>query len=161
MSTKRTEPAALDDADRDLLLGALPSTRLPADRFKALQQRVTAQSRNSLGSEFVLVSAEHDDWRPLLPGLKLKPLRVDPVGRTQTSLWKLDPGTVIPEHDHSAEEECLILDGSIIWDDRIYSRGDYLLARPGGKHTHFVSPNGALLLIRSELTEPLRRLFAA
>ena len=159
MSTKRTEPAALDDADRDLLLGALPRTRIPSERRQALQHRVM-QVRAPGDGDFVLVTAEHDDWRQLLPGLKIKPLRVDPIGRTQTSLWKLEPGAVVPEHDHHAEEECLILDGSIVWDDRVYSRGDYLLARPGGKHSPFVSPTGALLLIRSELTEPLQRLFA-
>ena len=153
----------LEDGDKDLLLGALSGATLPAARKQALWQRVVSATSadKGAGEGFVIVPAEHDDWRQLMPGLRIKPLRVDTVNRTQTSLWKLDPGTVVPGHSHHADEECLILEGSLRWDGKIYGRGDYVLALPGGEHTPFDTPDGALLLIRSELTEPLRRLFAA
>jgi len=43
----------------------------------------------------------------------------------------------------------------------VYGPGDYLLARPGLRHTAFHSERGALLMIRSELTPELEALFAA
>jgi anti-sigma factor ChrR (cupin superfamily) len=84
---------------------------------------------------------------------------MDPVAGTQTSLWQIAPGGVIPPHDHIGEEECLIVEGSIVWNGHEYHPGDFLLARPGAHHEPFVSPNGALLLIRSELTRHLEKLF--
>jgi anti-sigma factor ChrR (cupin superfamily) len=153
--------SALEPDDRDLLLGAVPGVKLPAGRVDAVWQRIAAGTQPRSASEaFDIVPAAADDWRPLLPGLRIKPLRVDPVAGTQTSLWRLDPGARVPAHSHDAEEECLILEGTLVWGERRYGAGDYLLAHPGGAHDEFTSPDGALFLIRSQLTEPLRRLFA-
>lgn len=185
----RKDPSALGDGDRDLLLGALPAARLPAERVRALWQRVaerTAAPPPGIGEtraagvivapprdfvmsadagavpsrDFDIVRAAEGAWRQALPGLRIKPLRVDPIARTQTSLWRLDAGARVPAHGHHAEEECLILEGSLQWGDRVYGAGDYLVAHPGRAHEEFTSPDGALFLIRSELTEPLERLFA-
>ena len=91
----------------------------------------------------------------------MQPLRVDRATRTQTSLWRLEPGATIPPHDHSGEEECLVLEGSVDFEGRLYGAGDYLLAPPGLHHTEFVSPDGAVLMIRSELSGPIEALFRA
>jgi anti-sigma factor ChrR (cupin superfamily) len=154
------DPSALEDGDRDLLLGALPATRLPAGRAQALWQRVAERTAMAPDRPFDIVRASEGEWRQALPGLRIKPLRVDAATRTQTSLWRLDAGACVPAHSHDAEEECLILEGSLQWGDRVYGPGDYLVAHPGGAHEEFTSPGGALFLIRSELTEPLQRLFA-
>lgn len=155
--------SALDPEDRDLLLGGVPGAKLPGARVEALWQRIAAGTQAPAGEPrqpFDIVPAAVDDWRPFLPGLKIKPLRVDPVAGTQTSLWRLDAGARVPAHSHDAEEECLILEGTLVWGDRCYGKGDYLVAHPGGAHDEFTSPDGALFLIRSQLTEPLKRLFA-
>lgn len=156
------EPA-LDDDDRQLLLGAVSGAPLPAGRADALWQRVldrTASASEPPARNFTLVKGSDDDWREALPGLHIKPLRVDEHARTQTSLWRLAAGARVPAHSHHAEEECLILEGTLVWGDRHYVAGDFLLAHPGGAHDEFTTPDGAVFLIRSELTEPLRRLFA-
>ena len=154
--------SALEPGDRDLLLGGVPRAKLPGTRVEALWQRIAAGTQAPARAEqpFDIVLASVDDWRPFLPGLKIKPLRVDPVGGTQTSLWRLDPGARVPAHSHDAEEECLILEGSLVWGEHRYGVGDYLVAHPGGTHDEFTSPDGALFLIRSRLTESLQRLFA-
>lgn len=158
----RTDPPALNDCDLGLLLDGLPTARIAPERAGALWSRIAAATDPEMDAEpaFSIVHAARDDWRELLPGLRIKPLRVDPVAQTQTSLWKLEPGVAVPAHAHRAEEECLIIDGSLAWEGKTYGRGDYLLARAGGHHTDLVSPTGALFLIRGELNEPLRRLFA-
>lgn len=109
--------------------------------------------------EPVIVRAGERPWLAFLPGVRLQPLRVDRAARTQTSLWRLDAGATIPPHDHTGEEECLVLDGSVDFDGKLYVAGDYLLAPPGLHHTEFVSPSGAVLMIRSELSGPVDALF--
>lgn len=150
------DPPEFDGELRDALLGALTGPILPSRRHARLRARVMEQAGQPPVAIFRLDEAA---FRPVLPGIHIRPLRMDTVEGTQTSLWRLDAGAVVPAHDHVGEEECLILDGSIVWNDVEYHPGDFLLARQGAHHEPFVSPNGCLLLIRSELTPLIERLF--
>lgn len=138
------------------LLEALAPVALAPSRNAALRARAIAVAAPP---EPVVVRVEERPWLAFLPGVMLKPLRVDRVARTQTSLWRLDAGATIPPHDHTGEEECLVLDGSVDFEGKLYVAGDYLLAPPGLHHTEFVSPAGAVLMIRSELSGPIDALF--
>ncbi|HET7844825.1 MAG TPA: cupin domain-containing protein [Xanthomonadales bacterium] len=144
-----------EDARGELLEALAPVAIAPA-RSAALRARVLAAAA---APEPVIVRAGEHPWLAFLPGVKLKPLRVDRGARTQTSLWRLEAGATIPPHDHAGEEECLVLEGSVDFDGKLYVAGDYLLAPPGLHHTEFVSPAGAVLMIRSELTGPIDALF--
>jgi anti-sigma factor ChrR (cupin superfamily) len=141
------------------LLSSVPDAALEPARRVRLRERVLAATAAKPEPLMRIQRVDEGQWVQLLPKLFLKPLRVDRDKRTQTSLWRLDPGARIPAHDHTGEEECLILEGSVSWDDTLYRRGDYLLARPGLRHTEFFAPDGALLLIRSELTPELEAAF--
>src|SRR5690349_9028721 len=138
------------------LLEALAPVAIAAARSAALRARVLAVAAPP---QPTIARAGEHPWLAFLPGVKLKPLRVDRVARTQTSLWRLDAGATIPPHDHTGEEECLVLDGSVDFEGKLYVAGDYLLAPPGLHHTQFVSPGGAVLMIRSELSGPIDALF--
>lgn len=151
--------ADLEPALLDALLDGLAPASLPVERKRALRGRVLATIGPT--GEAVTLKAEDGPWLPLLPGIAIKPLRIDRRGNAQTSLWRLAPGARVPEHHHHEDEECLIVEGTIDWAGKLYHRGDYLLAQQGLHHTEFHAPEGALLLIRSELSPPLDRLFAA
>ena len=97
-----------------------------------------------------VVRAQSGTWVKVLPGISIKRLRADAAQSSETNLWRLDAGAVIPEHAHHDDEECLIVEGSIIQDDIEYHAGDYLFARAGSRHVPLRSPHGALLLIRSQ-----------
>jgi anti-sigma factor ChrR (cupin superfamily) len=140
----------------DALAGAVAVTAASASRLDALRARLLDAATHE---PFHVVRAAPEAFVPLLPGIRVRALRLDPVARTQTSLWRLDPGARIPAHPHHAEEECLVVQGDVTWDGERYGAGDYLLARPGAEHAPFVSEGGALLLIRSELTPELARAF--
>lgn len=139
------------------LLEGIAPVAIDPSRKAALRARIlsVAAGEPHEAPRMELVRAGEGEWVKLLPKIHLKRLRVDRVRRTQTSLWRLDPGAVLPEHDHAKPEECLILDGSILWDGSTYSKGDYLLAPVGLHHTPMTSPEGALLMIRGELTADL------
>ena len=144
-----------DDATGALLEALAPVAIAPA-RSAALRARVLAVAAPP---QPVVVRAGGHPWLAFLPGVKLQPLRVDRVARTQTSLWRLDAGATIPPHDHTGEEECLVLEGSVDFEGKLYAAGDYLLAPPGLHHTEFVSPGGAVWMSRSELSGPIDALF--
>ena len=152
---------AFDDSEfdplvRDRLIGALAGPSLGPVAFARLRARVLDEAGQPPVAIFAMTP---DAFKPFFPGVTIRPLRIDRVARTQTSLWRLQPGSSIPEHVHCGEEECLIMEGSITWNGNAYRPGDFLLARPGAHHEPFYSPEGALLMIRSELTAPLEQLF--
>ena len=155
---------ALDDAPDvvEAIASHLKPVPLDAARADALRGRVAASTAESPSPPPLteVLRATEGRWLPFLPRVSLKPLRVDRRGGTQTSLWRLEPGARIPEHDHTGEEECIVLSGSVVFGGETYREGDYLLARPGLHHTEFVSHGGAVLMIRSELTPHLAALFA-
>ncbi|HEX4050823.1 MAG TPA: cupin domain-containing protein [Steroidobacteraceae bacterium] len=103
------------------------------------------------GSGTDVVRQADGKWRALLQGVEVKILHVDRGGGTQTALWRLMPGARIPPHSHLKEEECLVLEGSVVNEDISYLKGDYLYTDAGSEHSEFVSPYGALLLVRNEL----------
>jgi anti-sigma factor ChrR (cupin superfamily) len=148
---------AIEPELRDALLERLRPVDLSAARRVALRGAVLAQAQSDSGAR--ILRADEGEWRQLISGIEVRALRVDAQAGTQTSLWRLAPGASIPAHSHTGEEECLVLEGDIDWQGKTYRQGDYLLARPGLHHDAFLSRGGALLMIRSELTDPLRRVF--
>jgi len=92
-------------------------------------------------------------WRDIFPGVSIKTLREDLNERSQTTLWRLQPGASVPKHQHSQNEECLVLEGSVVHAGTEYFSGDYLLSPVGTPHDHFIAPRGALFLIRGEILD--------
>lgn len=138
--------------DKALLLAALAGlapARLP-DAATVGRMRAAIIDRAN-ASTVHATRRDGGDWLPLLPGVEVKTLRKDVEAGTQTTLWRVQPGARVPGHVHAREEECLIVEGSIVHDGIEYVAGDFLFAYPGERHKVFESPRGALFLIRGEL----------
>lgn len=99
----------------------------------------------------VITRTDEGQWTPIMPGVRVKLLHRDLTDAAQTALWRMEPGSTVAAHGHSHDEECLVIEGSIIEDGIEYFPGDFLLAQAGFQHKQFESPRGALLLIRGEL----------
>jgi len=65
----------------------------------------------------------------------------------KTLLVRMAPGTVFPEHQHSAAEQCLILEGSIRAGPITAYAGDYTYMPKGSSHPPLISETGCTLLI--------------
>ena len=141
-----------------LLAEALQPEPVPAPRNAALRDRILA--RAAAAPTPALLRGTDWHWVPFLPGIDLRPLRIDRAARTQTSLWRLAPGATIPQHPHAATEECLVVAGVLQFEGRDLRAGDYLQADPGVEHATVATRTGATLLIRSELNPHLERAFA-
>lgn len=144
---KRKKPTdALDEATLAKLSDAVAPVTLPA----SLTARMRRQVMEGVKPATVVVRAGEGEWKKLLPGITIKTLHTDVENGTQTSLWRLDAGARVPPHPHSKDEECLVLEGSIVHDGKSYHPGDFLLAKAGAHHKDVIAPEGALLMIRGE-----------
>ncbi|MDB6063361.1 MAG: hypothetical protein JWM78_3464 [Verrucomicrobiaceae bacterium] len=137
----------LDEATVAKLADAVSPVSPPPELAARMRERVMETAQLSATE---VVRAEEGEWKKILPGIRIKTLHLDIESGTQTSLWRLEAGARVPPHPHSKDEECLILEGTITHDGNTYGQGDYLYASPGIRHRDFISPTGALILIRGE-----------
>jgi anti-sigma factor ChrR (cupin superfamily) len=142
--TSKPSPDDLLVAAQAGLLPDLPMAPEVAGRLRAtLMARLPTPTMR-------VTRADEGDWRLVLPGVRVKRLRGDARDGTETNLWRLAPGAQLPPHAHAIDEECLVLEGSVVQRGIEYHAGDFLLAPVGLTHAVFESPRGALLLIRGE-----------
>lgn len=153
MSTTR-QPGT-DDLLLAALAGLLPEQVPAPQAAQALRGRILGEARRMRTR---VLRADEGEWKPFVPGIRIKTLRRDEAEGTQTSLWRIEPGAAVPPHPHTREEECLVLEGSVLHDGIEYFPGDFLLAPVGERHHAFIAPRGALLMIRSELIPDPERL---
>jgi anti-sigma factor ChrR (cupin superfamily) len=66
---------------------------------------------------------------------------------------RMHPGSVLPAHSHSRDEESLLLEGEAWVDgDTCLRAGDYQHVAAGLMHADMRSPGGCLVFVRSELS---------
>src|SRR6202795_3385249 len=78
------------------------------------------------------------------PGIRIKVLYSDGDGIT-TALFKLDPGAVVPLHEHTALEQTFVIEGTIEDHEGVCGPGQFVW-RPAGNQHEAVAPNGAVIL---------------
>ena len=138
----------------DILLAANAGLITELAPAEAVRRRMLANIMQRVAVPTMQVTRQNEgQWRNILPGVSIKILQEDLIQRSQTTLWRLQPGASVPKHQHSQYEECLILEGSIVHAGTEYSVGDYLLSPADMPHDNFVAPNGALFLIRGEIID--------
>jgi len=62
-----------------------------------------------------------------------------------TALFKLDPGAVVPLHEHTALEQTYVIEGSLEDHEGKCGPGQFVW-RPAGNQHEAVAPKGAVLL---------------
>lgn len=89
-------------------------------------------------------------WEFLQPGVDICVLHGERERGSNTALLRYQPGAVVPRHKHIGHEYLFILRGSQRDEHGIYSRGTFLINRPGGTH-RVSSEEGCLVLAIWEL----------
>jgi quercetin dioxygenase-like cupin family protein len=87
--------------------------------------------------------AQRSSWEQLAGGINRRQLAA--MGDKRISLQRLAPGSGLPPHHHTQDEECLLLEGEMHVEDRLLRAGDYQLAPAGTWHRRVVSESGVLL----------------
>ena len=78
------------------------------------------------------------------PGIQIKVLYSDDQSMT-TALFKLQPGAVVPLHEHTAIEQTYILEGTLEDHEGVCGPGQFCW-RPAGNVHEAIAPNGAVIL---------------
>ena len=85
-------------------------------------------------------------WKPTpTPGIDMKVLMQDEASGLLTALFRWQPGTELPLHEHVEVEQTYVLEGSIVDAEGEVCAGDYVW-RPRGNQHVARAPNGALVL---------------
>lgn len=85
-------------------------------------------------------------WKPTpTPGIDMKVLLEDKESGLLTALFRWEPGTELPLHEHVEIEQTYVLEGSIVDQEGEVRAGDYVW-RPKGNRHRARSPNGALVI---------------
>jgi len=131
---------------------ALEPMALTPDREAAMKRRLFARIDAAQGSPaadergLITIRADEGDWQRFMPKVGMKVLMRQ--GDTLTYLLRLEPGAVVPPHDHPLTEECVVLAGEARIGDLVVRAGDYHAAPAGRPHGLLSSENGALLFLR-------------
>ena len=97
------------------------------------------------------VDPETLDWQPTsFAGCYTKTLLTDPATGLLTALMKMEPGAVLPDHEHTGIEQTFVLDGHLVDKegpdkDLEIGPGQYVWRPAGSRHTAW-SPNGCTIL---------------
>lgn len=95
-------------------------------------------------------------WARFLDGVDAVGLHVqDDVA---SMLIKIAPGATLPDHGHSLDEDCFMLDGDMFLGDVLMRAGDYQWAHVGGQHVGISSDTGGLFYFHGAVpaSEPAR-----
>ena len=87
------------------------------------------------------------------PGIEMKVLYSDPTSGMSTIMFKMQPGAVVPLHEHTSIEQTYMLEGSLDDAEGRCGPGSFVW-RPGGNSHVAHSPNGAVFI--SFFTKPNR-----
>jgi anti-sigma factor ChrR (cupin superfamily) len=89
-------------------------------------------------------------------GIHFKLLFQDPESKKMTVLARIPAGSRMPPHRHQGLEECLVLEGSLWTDGVLLHAGDYIVTQDQTVHEDTWSPDGALVLLKTYMSdEPL------
>jgi anti-sigma factor ChrR (cupin superfamily) len=85
-------------------------------------------------------------WKPTpTKGIDMKILLIDEQTGLLTALFRWEPGTVLPRHEHMEIEQTFVLEGSIVDSEGEALAGNYVWRPPGNQHIAR-SPGGALVI---------------
>lgn len=109
-----------------------------------IPEELTQYATGELASRYVNV--DELPWKPTpTPGIDMKILLDVPETGLMTALFRWQPGTALPLHEHVEIEQTYVLSGSIVDDEGEVLAGNYVWRPKGNRHIAR-SPNGALVL---------------
>ena len=92
------------------------------------------------------VTVDDIPWQQTqFPGVEIKILMEDKATGMMTSLTRLAPGAVLPDHTHVGIEQSWVLEGTLEDHEGAVTAGNFVW-RPAGSRHVAKSPNGCLVL---------------
>jgi quercetin dioxygenase-like cupin family protein len=108
------------------------------------QESSMADGLGPLQSRYVDVASL--PWKPTpTPGIDMKVLMSFPETGLLTALFRWQPGTQLPLHEHVEVEQTYVLEGRIVDEEGEVRAGDFVW-RPRGNRHLARAPDGALVI---------------
>jgi quercetin dioxygenase-like cupin family protein len=98
-----------------------------------------------------LVKVKDLPWEPIrYPGCYVKTLLLDRESGLLTTLFRMDPGAELPDHEHAMIEQTYVLEGRLVDKDgpdagMAAEKGEFIW-RPAGSRHSAIAPEGALMI---------------
>ncbi len=116
---------------------------MPAGSDRPMRQRLTAAEPSPPS---VFLDVPNMAWEETkFPGIRCKTLFTDPSGMA-TLLMRLDPGAVVPLHEHTAIEQTYVLEGHFLDEEGECRPGQFVWRPAGNTHVAWAGPEGATIL---------------
>jgi ChrR Cupin-like domain len=96
---------------------------------------------------FHVMRKDDGTWKPMAAGIETKTLWRDPATGRRVFLLRMQPGAVMPEHDHSGAEECMVLEGDMVVNGVAFGPGDFQVGFAGSHHPHVTTRGGCLCML--------------
>jgi hypothetical protein len=145
--------SVLDRATVRRIATGLSAPELPLAQRNSMRERITA--RVAALTPDGRGSAANVGWQAFWPNVWVKVLRHDSHNKTQTALFRVLPGGVVPARASTRDEECLVLEGEVFIGEHRVGQGDLHVAGPDTRYRDITTRTGAMLMVRSET--PLQR----
>jgi anti-sigma factor ChrR (cupin superfamily) len=145
---QRSEVASLYDAVAPVAT-TLPQSEPPAH----VRERVLAAARKPV--RYTVWAADAAWIETGLPGIRARVLAVDNARSLVTLVIRAEPGAVYPSHKHRGPEECFVISGSVVIDDRVLRAGDFHHADEDSEHGEITTTEGAEVLIVGAISDYL------
>lgn len=130
------------------LLSESDAVEPPADVFAKIEEAIARQTASGAHAS-VTIRADEGRWIKIAPGARKKFLYFDEQARSEAFLIELDAGASLPDHDHNATEDCLVMSGDFIIGDLKLKAGDFHAAFTASRHAPCRSQTGCRLFIKA------------
>lgn len=123
----------------------LPREAPPAGMFASIEARI-AEAKAALPGTVTMRAATYD-WQPVSEGIDQAILWVNEKAKRTSFLIRMQPGASYASHEHEDDEECLVIEGDLVFGDLVLEAGDFHFAPRGRTHPPAYSPSGCLLFV--------------
>lgn len=117
---------------------------MPDDSASITRRRLTEDAPSPPSVYLDVPSMPWEDTA--FPGIRMKLLCSDPASGLCTMLMRLEPGAVVPLHEHTAIEQTWVFEGALQDDEGSCGPGQFVWRPAGNTHTAWAGPEGALIL---------------
>lgn len=144
----------LMDAFAEAFAEALNPGSIDQGKLADLRARVLSAMRVASHALTETIRGDRLGWQESWPRVWVKVLKRDVSSGIQLALFRLEPGAIMPEHAHTKDEECVVIEGELAIGPLSLQSGDLHVAHAGTSHPAITTRRGALVFVRSEIMVP-------
>ena len=145
MNSNPEDEPAIDREVQEALLDSL--SPVEPERKAAIRKRIFESINAQPQVGLVTISAHEGEWIEIAPGVRLKKLLRS--GNIVADLFRMEPRSSLPGHEHPEPEECICLEGEVSLGGTMVRAGDFHYAPQGLPHGPIYSATGCLLYVRT------------